>query len=73
VCGDARYFCNVQDTSSANALNVDFGAFPFWRASIGIGLRRSGRSVRMGDEQKGSGEFAHGLTHLYGLLRVSNE
>ncbi len=36
IRGDVRYFRNVTDSSSVNDLDVDFGAFHFWRASLGI-------------------------------------
>jgi hypothetical protein len=39
IRGDVRYFRNVTDNSTANNLNVNIGAFHFWRASIGIVLR----------------------------------
>lgn len=34
--GDLRYFRDLKDTQSGNTTNIDFGAFHFWRASIGI-------------------------------------
>lgn len=37
--GDVRYFRNLTDTSVANAANIDFGSFHFWRASVGFILR----------------------------------
>jgi hypothetical protein len=39
IRGDVRYFRNLNDNSTINNLNVDFGAFHFWRASVGIVLR----------------------------------
>ena len=39
IRGDVRYFRNVTDNSTANNLNLNVGAFHFWRASIGIVLR----------------------------------
>lgn len=39
VRGDVRYFRNLQNNTTTNALNVDFGSFHFWRASIGVVLR----------------------------------
>lgn len=36
IRGDVRYFRNVTDSSSVNDLNIDFGSFHFWRASLGI-------------------------------------
>ena len=38
VRGDLRYFRDLKDTQSGNTTNIDFGAFHFWRASIGIML-----------------------------------
>jgi len=39
--GDLRYFRNFSDNSQINApgVNIDFGAFHFWRASFGVVLR----------------------------------
>lgn len=37
--GDLRYFRDLKDTQSGNTTNIDFGAFHFWRASVGIVLR----------------------------------
>jgi hypothetical protein len=39
VRGDLRYFRDLKDTQSGNTTNIDFGAFHFWRASVGIILR----------------------------------
>jgi hypothetical protein len=39
IRGDVRYFRNLKDSSAANAFNIDFGGFHFWRASVGIVLR----------------------------------
>ena len=39
IRGDVRYFRNVTDNSTVNNLNLNIGAFHFWRASIGIVLR----------------------------------
>ncbi len=39
IRGDVRYFRNLSNNSVANNLNIDFGQFHFWRASIGIILR----------------------------------
>jgi len=36
VRGDIRYFRDLKDTQSGNTTNIDFGAFHFWRAGIGI-------------------------------------
>ena len=36
VRGDVRYFRDLIDTQSGNTTNIDFGAFHFWRASIGV-------------------------------------
>jgi hypothetical protein len=36
IRGDVRYFRNLTDESSANNLDVEFGGFHFWRASVGI-------------------------------------
>jgi hypothetical protein len=36
VRGDLRYFRDLKDTQSGNTTNIDFGAFHFWRAGIGI-------------------------------------
>ena len=36
VRGEARYFRDLRDTQSGNTTNIDFGAFHFWRASIGV-------------------------------------
>jgi hypothetical protein len=36
IRGDVRYFRNVTDSSEVNDLNIDFGGFHFWRASVGI-------------------------------------
>jgi hypothetical protein len=36
---DVRYFRNLQDNSTTNNANIDFGAFHFWRASVGLILR----------------------------------
>lgn len=37
--GDVRYFRNLKDTSAVNDFNIDYGAFHFWRASLGIVVR----------------------------------
>jgi Outer membrane protein beta-barrel domain len=40
--GDVRYFRNFDDNSTLtgpNGVNIDFGAFHFWRASFGVVLR----------------------------------
>jgi hypothetical protein len=37
--GDVRYFRNLHDNSSANNLNIDFGAFHYWRAALAIVIR----------------------------------
>ncbi len=39
IRGDVRYFRNLKDSSVPNNFNIDFGAFHFWRASVGIVLR----------------------------------
>ena len=39
IRGDVRYFRNLSHSNSVNGFNVDFGAFHFWRASIGIIIR----------------------------------
>jgi opacity protein-like surface antigen len=39
IRGDVRYFRNLSGDSAVNDLNIDFGAFHFWRASIGVVLR----------------------------------
>ena len=39
IRGDVRYFRNLQDTSTTNNANINFGAFHFWRASVGIIVR----------------------------------
>jgi len=36
VRGDVRYFRDLIDTQSENTTNIDFGAFHFWRASVGF-------------------------------------
>jgi len=36
VRGDVRYFRDLIDTQSGNTTNIDFGAFHFWRTSIGV-------------------------------------
>jgi hypothetical protein len=36
VRGDVRYFRDLIDTQSGNTTNIDFGAFHFWRASVGF-------------------------------------
>ena len=40
--GDLRYFRNFNDNSQISVpggVNIDFGAFHFWRASFGVVLR----------------------------------
>jgi opacity protein-like surface antigen len=39
IRGDVRYLRNLRDSSAINDVNIDFGAFHFWRASIGVVLR----------------------------------
>ncbi len=39
IRGDVRYFRNLTDGSTENNANIDFGAFHFWRASVGIVIR----------------------------------
>lgn len=39
IRGDVRYFRNLTDGSTENNANIDFGAFHFWRASIGLVIR----------------------------------
>jgi len=39
IRGDVRYLRNLTGNSTPNKLNIDFGAFHFWRASVGIVLR----------------------------------
>jgi len=36
VRGDLHYYRDLKDTQSGNTTNIDFGAFHFWRASVGI-------------------------------------
>jgi opacity protein-like surface antigen len=33
---DVRYFRDIVDNTAGNTTNIDFGAFHFWRASIGV-------------------------------------
>jgi hypothetical protein len=35
---DVRYFRDLVDHTAGNTTNIDFGAFHFWRASIGVVL-----------------------------------
>jgi hypothetical protein len=37
--GDVRYFRDVHASTTTNSLNIDFGGFHYWRASIGVVLR----------------------------------
>jgi opacity protein-like surface antigen len=37
--GDLRYFRDFQADTSDDGLNIDLGAFDFWRASIGVVFR----------------------------------
>jgi len=39
IRGDVRYFRNLTGDSVVNDFNVDFGAFHFWRASVGVVFR----------------------------------
>jgi Outer membrane protein beta-barrel domain len=36
VRGDLRYFRDLIDNQTGNTTNIDFGAFHFWRGSIGV-------------------------------------
>jgi hypothetical protein len=38
VRGDLRYFRDLIDNQEGNRTNIDFGAFHFWRASLGLVL-----------------------------------
>ncbi len=37
--GDLRYFRDVHNSGGSNQVNIDFGGFHFWRASIGVVFR----------------------------------
>jgi hypothetical protein len=39
IRGDVRYFRSLKDTSTVNDFNIGYGAFHFWRASLGIVVR----------------------------------
>lgn len=39
IRGDVRYFRTLDDNSVVNDANIDFGAFHYWRASVGLVLR----------------------------------
>jgi opacity protein-like surface antigen len=37
--GDIRYFRNLRDSQPGDEVNLDFGAFHFWKASAGLSIR----------------------------------
>jgi opacity protein-like surface antigen len=39
IRGDVRYFRALQDAQADNDLDLDFGSFNFWRASVGLMFR----------------------------------
>lgn len=39
IRGDVRYFRSLQDPEEDNEFDIDFGAFDFWRATVGVTFR----------------------------------